>query len=80
MEWITSKRSHERVFNKLPERFQYCWVDTNHGIFKAKYDSWYPDGILHFDVKAPPVNGGYTVYAWMPLTDNQPERSKREDL
>lgn len=81
MNWNMAKEYIGLSFEKLPNDFQEVWVDTNHGIFKAKYDSSQFGGRCdYFDIEAPPVWGGYTVKSWMPFSSNQPERSKREDL
>ena len=84
MKWINSKQTiyTSRVFDKLPDLDEKIWVDTNHGIYKASYTKWNAfdsRSDYEFIVAAPPVPGGYTIFAWMPISNNQPERSKRED-
>ncbi len=71
-EWIESITQEIRTFSEVPERYQKVLVRTNHGIFKAKYSpTQLGGGKLYFDIKAPAVAGGYIVYAWKPLSEEE---------
>ena len=77
--WNTLKRLKFYDNSKYPAINSKVWVETEHGIYPAKYEKWdwssssespnfYGEGFKVWD-----------VLAWHPFTDTQPERSKRED-
>jgi len=77
MEWHIKKIKSYTAFDKEPEEGQKVWIETKNGIFPGTYGlwDWTVPTSLCFQFEGRDID----IIAWMPYSDIQPERSKRED-
>jgi hypothetical protein len=77
MKWQIKKIPDYKEFSTKPKLGDKVWVETKDGVFMAQYCLW--DFTVptsgHFEFRG----NDFDVIAWMPYTNDQPERSKRED-